>query len=52
MLSLRTPVFPILAAKRAEASAESAKELNRLVSVSSETKPLADLPDEFFQAFR
>eukprot|EP00752_Nemacystus_decipiens_P005543 g5015.t1 len=37
---------------RAEASAESAKELNRLVSVSSETKPLADLPDDFFQAFR
>lgn len=45
---LISPAF----SKRAEASANSAKELNRLVSVSSETKPLADLPDEFFQAFR
>ncbi|CAM9857878.1 unnamed protein product [Pylaiella littoralis] len=37
---------------RAEASAGRAKELNRLASVSSETRSLGDLPDDFFQAFR
>ncbi|CAM9277058.1 unnamed protein product [Laminaria digitata] len=37
---------------RAEACSRSAKELNRLVSVSSETRPLEDLPDGFFKDFR
>ncbi|CAM9995952.1 unnamed protein product [Scytosiphon promiscuus] len=37
---------------RAEASATSARELNRLVTVSSETRRLEELPDDFFQAFR
>ncbi|CAM9434302.1 unnamed protein product [Ectocarpus sp. 6 AP-2014] len=37
---------------RAEASADNARELNRLASVSSETRPLEELPDGFFKAFR
>lgn len=37
---------------RAVACEKSAKELNRLVGVSSEIRPLDDLPDLFFQSFR
>ncbi|KAH7462498.1 hypothetical protein KRP22_004919 [Phytophthora ramorum] len=36
---------------RAEACLARVQELNPLVQVSSETKPLADLPDEFFKQF-
>ncbi|OWZ09844.1 SUMO-activating enzyme (SAE) [Phytophthora megakarya] len=36
---------------RVDACLERVQELNPLVQVSSETKPLRDLPDEFFQQF-
>ncbi|POM74339.1 SUMO-activating enzyme (SAE), partial [Phytophthora palmivora] len=36
---------------RAEACLPRVQELNPLVQVSSETKPLSDLPDEFFKQF-